>query len=122
MPGCAVPRLAWAWSTVQSYKWQATQHINVLELAAFFNFIKCVVRENGLVGQRFFHVLDSRVSSCVVAKGRSSSTMLNRILRLIGALLLAADIYVLPLWTISGWNYADASSRVYSPAPSTNDG
>ena len=32
------PALAWAWSCVQSYKWTAPQHINVLELTTLLNF------------------------------------------------------------------------------------
>jgi hypothetical protein len=37
--------------------------------------------------------------------------MLNRSLRRFAALSLAMDSYVVPLWTISGWNFCDAGSR-----------
>ena len=70
---------------------------------------------------RFFHILDSRVSSCVLAKGRSSSVLLNRILRRVASVLLAADLVVLPLWTISAWNYSDYGSRAV-PELSSNHG
>ena len=33
------PATAWKWKTVQSYHWNTTHHINVFELAAFFNFL-----------------------------------------------------------------------------------
>ena len=65
---------------------------------------------------RILHVLDSRVASCVIAKGRSSSCKLNRILRRVSALLLASDFYVFPLGTVSGWNFADFGTRAVCPS------
>ena len=64
---------------------------------------------------RMIHILDSRVVSCVLAKGRSSSERLNYTLRRVAALLLASDVYVFPLWTVSGWNCADFGSRAFRP-------
>jgi hypothetical protein len=109
------PAVAWDWKCVQSYTWQSTQHINVLELVAFYNYIRacCNIADNHSF--RFLHVVDSRVVSCVLAKGRSSSSKLNRVLRRVGALLLAGDLYVLPMWTISGWNFSDHGSRAVRP-------
>ena len=34
------PAIAWGWRSVQSYRWQAAQHINVLELLACFNYFR----------------------------------------------------------------------------------
>ena len=102
---------------VQSYKWDSVQHINVLELAVVFTCLRHVARDLGLVEKRFFHIVDSRVTSCVLAKGRSSSKILNRTLRRISALLIACDLYLYPLWTISQWNFADLPSRVWDPPP-----
>ena len=107
------PAPAWSWSVLQSYPWATTQHINVLELFAFFNFVRAATRDLSYYNIRFFHVLDSRVSSCVTAKGRSSSRVLNRVLRRLAALQLASDIYPLTLWIISAWNFADTPSRVF---------
>jgi hypothetical protein len=104
------PAFAWAWKSVQSYKWAQSQHINVLEFIALFNYIRSIVTSSRIHSHRLFHVLDSRVSSCIVAKGRSSR-LLNRCCRRFAAFTLAADIYVLPLWTISKWNFSDAASR-----------
>ena len=70
---------------------------------------------------RFFHVFDFRVCSCVIAKGRLSSRVLNRVLRRVASLLLASDSYALPLRTISAWNFPDAGSRVLCPAAFSND-
>ena len=108
------PAFAWQWQCTQSYAWTQTQHINVLELLAFLNFLRQFTAKDGNA-IRFYHVLDSRVSSCVLAKGRSSSKLLNRILRRVTALLLASDAYCLPLWTISSWNFSDVGSRCSRP-------
>ena len=110
------PAMVWAWRSVQAYAWQQPQHINVLELIVFFNYLRACVRVPGNHSSRILHVLDSRVASCVIAKGRSSSCKLNRILRRVSALLLASDVYVFPLWTVSGWNFADYGTRALCPA------
>ena len=110
------PATAWDWKCIQSYPWKSSQHINVLELVAFFYFLSACSVKADLHGYRFLHIVDSRVVSCVLAKGRSSSTKLNRILRRVASLLLAADLYALPMWTISGWNFADFGSRAVRPA------
>lgn len=105
------PAFAWDWTPVQSYSWAVPQHINVLELVAFFNYLRGVICRNDFKGVRFFHVLDSMVASSVVGKGRSSSRLLNRTLRRTASLLLVGDLYPVALWTISGWNYSDSGSR-----------
>eukprot|EP00959_Pyramimonas_sp_CCMP1952_P462598 9483519-Pyramimonas_sp.AAC.1 len=66
--------------------------------------------------KHYFHVFDSRVVACVAAKVRSSSKVLNRISRRFSARALAANSYVLTLWTVSHWNYSDAASRLH-PGP-----
>ena len=67
------PAPAWEWKCVQTYAWQQPQHINVLELLAYFNYLRMYVMKPRNHSHRFLHVFDSRVCSCVVAKGRSSS-------------------------------------------------
>jgi len=109
------PAMVWEWHSVQAYAWREPQHINVLELAAFFNYLRACVRKPENHCSRILHVLDSRVASCVIAKGRSSSCRLNRVLRRVSALLLASDVYVFPLWTVSGWNFADFGTRAVGP-------
>ena len=109
------PAIVWEWKSVQSYEWRQTHHINVLELIAFFNYLRSWVSKPEHHGCRLLHVVDSRIVSCVLAKGRSSSCKLNRVLRRVGALMLASDIYVFPLWTVSRWNFADSGSRALCP-------
>ena len=90
------PAIVWDWRCVQSYAWRQTQHINVLELLAFFNYLKRLCMNPKVHATRILHVLDSQVSACVVAKGRSSSHVLNRVLKRVGALSVASDVYVFP--------------------------
>jgi len=107
------PALNWYWKECLSFKWTQESHINVLEAQALFTHLRRVVKghsEKG-VGVRLIFVVDSQVIFYAVSKGRSPSTRLNRILRRLMALQLAADVYVYPLWTISAWNYADVPSR-----------
>ena len=111
------PAGAWKWQCVQAYPWAAKQHINVLEFVAFFNYIRGQCKSTNCFNKRYLHVFDSRVCSCVVAKGRSSSFLLNRCLRRYMAYVVAADVYVVPLWTISAWNYCDEGSRGYPDPP-----
>ena len=105
------PTFIWEWKSVQAYPWSVQGHINVLEFTAFLNYVKLLAEDTAVHGHRFLHVFDSRVASCVIAKGRSSSRMLNRPCRCVASFLLACDLYVLSVWTISAWNHADAASR-----------
>ena len=68
------PAPIWEWKCVQKYQWQESQHINVLELTAFFIYFGKACCEKSFQHIRAFHIFDSRVCSCVVAKGRSSSS------------------------------------------------
>ena len=109
------PAFAWQWETVQAYKWKVSQHINVLELAAFLNYVRSKRNSKHLFGLRWVHVFDSRVVSCVIAKGRSSSKRVNRLSRRLMPNLVGMNVYICPLWTISQWMYADAASRLHIP-------
>ena len=79
------------------------------------------MRDLGWAQLRLSHIVDSRVVSCVLAKGRSSSKLLNRLLRRICSILVAADLYLLPLWIISQWKFGDIPSRVVGRPPDHGD-
>ena len=81
------------------------------ELIAVSNYFRAWLCDGGNRSIRTLHVVDSRVVSCVIAKGGSSSIMLNRVLRRLAGLTLAADTYIVPVWTISAWNFSDDGSR-----------
>ena len=107
------PAMKWYWRECLSFKWTQESHINILELQALFTHLRRVVKGPTEKGQeiRLVFVVDSQVIFYAVSKGRSASTRLNRVLRRLMALQIAADVYVYPLWTISAWNYADVPSR-----------
>ena len=68
------PAPIWEWKCMQSYQWQESQHINVLELIAFRKHFRRACCEQSFQHIKAFHIFDSRVCSCVIAKGRSSSS------------------------------------------------
>ena len=109
------PAMAWAWNCVQSYKWTASQHINLLELNTLLNFLRFKAISGCLCSQRFFHVFDSQVAASVSTKGRSSSKALNRVCRRLCAILLATNCFCVSLWTVSGRQFSDSGSRVAEP-------
>ena len=69
-------------------------------------------RDPALVGSRFINITDSQVTFHCMTKGRSSAK-LNRLVRRIAAVSLAADLTPFHVWTISKWNFADYGSRKF---------
>ena len=105
------PAQRWDWRTVMSFPWAQEAHINELEMCAILATTKHRGRSTAKFHQRWFHIVDSMVSRGVLAKGRSSSRRLNRVMRKNTASLLAQNSYQVPMWTISRWNFADDASR-----------
>jgi hypothetical protein len=88
-------------------------HINELEMNALVVMSKHRGRSTSKFHTRWLHVLDSMVCRGAIAKGRSSSRRLNKVLRKHTAAALAQNGYLFPLWTISQWNFSDKASRRY---------
>lgn len=105
------PAYRWYWQEKLSYPWKQEDHINELELQAFIVMVRRRVRKASRHRSRYLHIVDSAVTRAAVAKGRSTSRRLNRLLRKVAAMTLAADVYPLTAWTISRWNFADLASR-----------
>ena len=105
------PALRWFWQEILAWPWQEEQHINVLEAQALLTYMRRKARDLSQRDQRYVHVLDSRVVTAVLAKGRSRSRRLSRIARRIMAVSIAANLYPMGLWTLSSWNFSDAASR-----------
>ena len=116
------PTCGWQWESVMAYQWTNTGHINLLEFISLLNYVRNKVLNARMHGQRCLHVLDSRVTAGIVAKGRSSSKRLNRVARRLAGYSLAADIYIMPIWTISRWMPCDAGSRLFTPRRNNNEG
>ena len=105
------PAYRWFWQEKLSYSWKFEEHINYLEIRAFLAMLRRRVRMAQLRQTRYVHVVDSSVTRGAVAKGRSSSPQVNKLLRQICALCIASETYPLVAWTISRWNFADLASR-----------
>ena len=105
------PAGRWVWRDVLSFKWRIEGHINELEAQALFAHARRVLRDPQMRHVRLMVVIDSQVLFFALGKGRSPATRLNRILRRLMALLIAADVMIFPIWTLSSWNYADRPSR-----------
>ena len=88
------PSPAWKWETVQAYKWEVSHHIKVLELTAFLNYMRSQAGSVDFHGKRIFNIFDSCDAACVVAKGSSSSKVLNCVCRRVMALSLATNTYL----------------------------
>ena len=78
---------------------------------ALLAHVRRLLREEQYHGKRLMVVLDSQVIFFALGKGRSPASRLNRLLRRLGAMVLFADVYLFPIWTLSAWNFADRPSR-----------
>ena len=80
----------WRWRDTISTRWKLEgEHINVLECRAVVLMLRQRLREPSQLGIRFLHLVDSRVCLGMIAKGRTSSLRLRRVLGKVNALLVA---------------------------------
>ena len=109
------PAFAWQWECCQAYPWSSRQHINTLEFLALMNYVRSKSNKKCLMHLRWVHVLDSKVITAVVSRGRSSSRQLNRCWRRLMPFILGLDIALQVVWTISQWQFSDNWSRAFRP-------
>ena len=102
------PAFIWQWKTT----WNQEQHIDILEFTSFLNYLRALVLKQDTRSLRLFHIFDSKVCCGVLGKGRSASKRLNRVARRLTPILLGMDWYVMCVWTLSRWQYADKASRI----------
>ena len=96
------------WHTTSVWRWKGKSHINVLELASYFQAIKKAARKGG---GRFCFLLDSYVALRASSKGRSSSRALAPLLRKILAVSLAFAVYTAGLFCPTRLNPSDDPTR-----------
>ena len=101
----------WSWQHTFKVRWPKPQHINQLELKALMLSIFRGIRTGRWSQQRIVHLSDSYVTISVVSKGRSSSVMLNRLLKVLNAHLLIHGIYLVLAHVESTENPTDGQSR-----------
>ena len=105
------PRL-WRWRAQMSWTWRrADAHINELEAIAVLVQLKARARSTGNFNTVFLHLVDSQVALGVFMKRRSSSRLLQRILRRANALCLACNLLPIFIYVRSELNPSDAPSR-----------
>ena len=103
------------WSCRHRYPWTHQQHMNLLEIQAYLLWCRKRSREVSRARRCQGHVLDSYVSCGAIAKGRSSSRRINRLLRRVGATKVAGAMRDFILWTDSASMPMDADSRYWEP-------
>ena len=111
--------LEWEWEDVLATKWRLHgEHINVYEMRAYLLALRWRTRHSRCIGSKFLHLVDSRVSLGVFAKGRTTSWMLRKVLTKINAVCLAGSLSPLLGYCRSHLNPADAPSRLATPQAS----
>ena len=90
---------------------ESPEHINVEEAKALLWYIRWLLRSGTRFGHRVVVLLDSRVVIGAVAKGRSSSTRLNRVIKQIAALCFVGGLVLHLVFIPTEHNPADHPSR-----------
>ena len=101
----------WNWKEAFGTPWQRDEHINVLEVRGCLLDLQRRARSAKNIGTRYLCLLDSYVGLGVLAKKRSSSRQLNRVLRRFDALELASGMRPYFAYVRSAKNPADRPSR-----------
>ena len=99
------------WHLVFRSEWGRQEHQNVLELRCLVNLGRHLARSAECSGRRFLVLTDSLVGLGALAKGRSSSPALLRLLRRWAAIRLACGISLALRWVPTARNLADGPSR-----------
>jgi len=97
--------------TVVKLRMDDDEHINVREALGLLAFVKWLTRSAGRFGRRVVIAVDSKVVHGAVAKGRSPSWSLRRVLRQLGCLCLASGTLLFVVFVPTHWNSADRPSR-----------
>ncbi len=99
------------WFVVDSGRWKFAEHITLGESRTVVKLLDRLASQCKCHGQAVFSLQDNRPTACSMAKGRSPSYALNRLLRRKAALCLATGIRMFLPWVESSRQPADESSR-----------
>jgi hypothetical protein len=110
-PRQSVAAAWWTWEHVFRKTWAQKSHINVLELETILLGLKYQITRLHATNMRVFQVTDSYVGMSIVAKGRTSSKQLTRVLNQISAHLLAFGLQMILGHIESSENPSDEGSR-----------
>ena len=102
----------WRWRTTMSWAWKRSDaHINELESLAVLMELRRRSRSTRNFDCTYLHLVDSQVAIGVFSKRRSSSRLLQRVLRRANALCLASGLHPVYVYVRSELNPADRPSR-----------
>ena len=113
-------RALWKWKLAFKWQWRLSkasgtdtvpEHINSLELRAAFQATRWHFRGVKSIGLSTMRAVDSRAALGVMSKYRSSSKILQRTVRRLAALEMAAMSRMSTAFVRSDWNESDAGSR-----------
>ena len=99
------------WHLLFRSDWERQEHQNVLELRTLINLGRHLARSQRSWGKKYLVMTDSLVCLGALAKGRSSSPALLRLLRRWAAMRFGLGISFALRWVPSGRNVADGPSR-----------
>lgn len=108
---CSVRALWWQWKNLFKTRWVHPSHINFLEMKMIVQALLWKVRYPSSLRKRWLHLEDSMVCLFILAKGRTSSKLLQPLCSQIGAIQLAAGSVLLNAHVSSTENPTDAASR-----------
>ena len=101
----------WDWKILFKTRWKLRSHINALEMKMILQTVQWRSRFSSAINTRWVHLADSMVSNYILSKGRTSSVLLQPIVRVLNAHLLALNAVQLHAHVESAENPTDAASR-----------
>ena len=107
----SVQAMWWVWTHLFKTRWRFHSHINFLEMKMIFLTLLWKCRSFSCVNKKWVHLTDSMVSLLILAKGRTSSRLLQPLCNQIGALQLATGSTALMAHVGSADNPTDEGSR-----------
>lgn len=99
------------WLPVEAGRWRCGDHITLGESRTVLKLVQRLGGWPALHGYSFFSLQDNRPTAGAMAKGRSASFALNRILRMKAGNIVAANLRLFLPWVESARQPADALSR-----------
>eukprot|EP00438_Fugacium_kawagutii_P007847 Skav210112 [mRNA] locus=scaffold2194:65749:67815:+ [translate_table: standard] len=100
------------WIEVERGRWRFEDHITLGESRSVLKLLQRIAAWPSLHGRVYFSLQDNMPTACSMAKGRSPSFPLNRVLRRKAAVCLAARLRTILPWVESAKQPADVYSRL----------
>eukprot|EP00971_Amphidinium_carterae_P345602 6486647-Amphidinium_carterae.1 len=94
-----------------AYDFRTVRHVNCQELLAWVTGLKAALRDPSLHGTRLSFLIDSAVVVNILRKGRTSSRILNGVLKRSLIFVIMGNVTVQPLWIQSKTNPSDDPTR-----------